>query len=352
MQKMSVITAQTKELDADELTNFIYTQFGNSFKFLMKKIVEKDPDINVLPIAEQYNRIKTLTAKIDLPKEKGRTTTSVQINNAIKNYMGKVYNALVNADTASDTVHYKTVVSPNKRIELLFALSELNPTQTAELDERKKKTSLLHFIEKTFLKPQKDEPLKPQKPPDEPVKKGIEDYIELVKKDEQAPGNIKRRENIKKSAVINEPNPPKELHALRGGIYNFVGAGTNLEHRQKGHMPANTLMGTTSTISNFMSFIPAGVAVAFAKYPREHRRNIPVIMEAIFNLEKRNPGRISMSFLGDHLYVAINNGKDTFELQLYRKLDESVIEEFKQDLLVIKDFIVSLKLNNKLFKKD
>ena len=78
----------------------------------------------------------------------------------------------------------------------------------------------------------------------------------------------------------------------------------------------------------------------------------PDIMEAIFNLEKRNPGRISMSFLGDHLYVAINNNRDTFELQLFRKLDQSVIEEFKQDLLVIKDFIVSLKLNNKLFKKD
>jgi hypothetical protein len=78
----------------------------------------------------------------------------------------------------------------------------------------------------------------------------------------------------------------------------------------------------------------------------------PDIMEAIFNLERRNPGRISMSFLGDHLYVAINNNRDTFELQMFRKLDETVIEEFKQDLLVIKDFIVSLKLNNKLFKKD
>jgi len=69
-------------------------------------------------------------------------------------------------------------------------------------------------------------------------------------------------------------------------------------------------------------------------------------------LEQRNPGRISMSFLGDHLYVAINNNRDTFELKMFRNVDESVIEEFKQDLLVIKDFIVSLKLNNKLFKKN
>jgi hypothetical protein len=78
----------------------------------------------------------------------------------------------------------------------------------------------------------------------------------------------------------------------------------------------------------------------------------PDIMEAIFHLEKRNPGRIKMSFLGDYLYVGINNNKNTFELKMFRKIDKSMIEEFKKDLLVIKDFIVSLKLNNKLFKKD
>lgn len=78
----------------------------------------------------------------------------------------------------------------------------------------------------------------------------------------------------------------------------------------------------------------------------------PDIMEAIFHLEKRNPGQIKMSFLGDFLYVAINNNKNTFELQMFRNIDQSMIEEFKKDLLVIKDFIVSLKLNNKLFKKD
>ncbi len=77
----------------------------------------------------------------------------------------------------------------------------------------------------------------------------------------------------------------------------------------------------------------------------------PDIMERIFQLEKRNPGRIGLSFHGDHLYVTINNGKDTFEVQLFRKIDQSMIKEFEQDLLVIKDFIMTLKLNNNLFKK-
>ncbi len=77
----------------------------------------------------------------------------------------------------------------------------------------------------------------------------------------------------------------------------------------------------------------------------------PDIMEAIFKLEKKHPGRIGLSFRGDHLYVAINNNKDTFELQLFRKIDDNMIKEFEQDLLVIKDFIMTLKLNNNLFKK-
>jgi len=77
----------------------------------------------------------------------------------------------------------------------------------------------------------------------------------------------------------------------------------------------------------------------------------PPIMEAINNIEKRHPGRIGFSFRGDHMYVAINNNKDTFEVQMFRKIDAKMIEEFKQDLLFIKEFIVTLKLNKNLFKK-
>jgi len=76
----------------------------------------------------------------------------------------------------------------------------------------------------------------------------------------------------------------------------------------------------------------------------------PDIMEAIYALEKRNPGRIGLSFHGDHLFVSINNNRDTFEVQMFRKIDDSMVEEFKQDLLVIKDFIMTLKLNTNIFK--
>ena len=77
----------------------------------------------------------------------------------------------------------------------------------------------------------------------------------------------------------------------------------------------------------------------------------PDIMESIEKLERKHPGRIGLSFRGEYLYVAINNNKDTFELKLFRKIDDSMINEFKADLMVIKDFIMALKLNNNLFKK-
>ncbi|HOO44394.1 MAG TPA: DUF3137 domain-containing protein [Bacillota bacterium] len=76
----------------------------------------------------------------------------------------------------------------------------------------------------------------------------------------------------------------------------------------------------------------------------------PDIMEALFKLEQRNPGRIGISFHGEHMYVAINNNKNTFEIQMFRQIDDSMVKEFERDLMVIKDFIMTLKLNTHLFK--
>lgn len=77
----------------------------------------------------------------------------------------------------------------------------------------------------------------------------------------------------------------------------------------------------------------------------------PDIMEAIFAIEKRNPGVMKFSFLDQQLYVAINNNRNTFELQLFKAISVEEIETFKRDLLTIKDLITTLKLNNNIFKK-
>jgi hypothetical protein len=77
----------------------------------------------------------------------------------------------------------------------------------------------------------------------------------------------------------------------------------------------------------------------------------PDIMEAIFALERRHPGSIAFSFSNQQLYLGINNNRNTFELKLFKKLSTEEIESFKNDLLVIKDVIHTLKLNNSIFKK-
>ena len=77
----------------------------------------------------------------------------------------------------------------------------------------------------------------------------------------------------------------------------------------------------------------------------------PHFMEALMSFEQSNKGNVSFSFLGSKLYIGINNFRDTFELQMFRTLDERVFDEFKRDLLVIKTVITELKLNNNIFKK-
>ncbi len=77
----------------------------------------------------------------------------------------------------------------------------------------------------------------------------------------------------------------------------------------------------------------------------------PDIMEAIMELEKRNPGRIGFSFSEKDLYIAINNNRDTFEIKMFRKIDQAMMDSFKQDILAVRDFINLLKLNKKIFKE-
>jgi hypothetical protein len=77
----------------------------------------------------------------------------------------------------------------------------------------------------------------------------------------------------------------------------------------------------------------------------------PHLMEALMNFEKNNKGHISFSFLGSKLFLGINNFRDTFELRMFRKLDESVFDEFKRELLVIQDVIHELRLNVNIFQK-
>ncbi len=78
----------------------------------------------------------------------------------------------------------------------------------------------------------------------------------------------------------------------------------------------------------------------------------PHLMQALLDFEKNNKGHISFSFIGSKLYIAINNFRDTFELRLFRKVDQSTVDEFKRDLLVIHEVVRELRLNKKIFLKE
>lgn len=77
----------------------------------------------------------------------------------------------------------------------------------------------------------------------------------------------------------------------------------------------------------------------------------PHFMEKLQSFEASNHGRVYFSFIDNLLYIGINNNRDTFELRMFRKIDESLLDEFKRDLLVVKDVVHELKLNNNIFKK-
>lgn len=76
----------------------------------------------------------------------------------------------------------------------------------------------------------------------------------------------------------------------------------------------------------------------------------PHLMEALMDFEKNNKGNISFSFIDDKLYIGINNMRDTFELQMFKPIDENLLNEFKRDLNVVKDVVHELRLNNNIFK--
>jgi len=76
----------------------------------------------------------------------------------------------------------------------------------------------------------------------------------------------------------------------------------------------------------------------------------PHLMEAIMELERRHPGSILLCFLDNKFSLAINNHQDTFEIKMFRKIDQRLFIEMERDLLVVKEIVHELKLNRNIFK--
>ncbi|QVK21487.1 DUF3137 domain-containing protein [Mycoplasmatota bacterium] len=76
----------------------------------------------------------------------------------------------------------------------------------------------------------------------------------------------------------------------------------------------------------------------------------PTIMEKLIEIENDYPGTFYLSFIEGKIYIALDNRRDNFEIGVFKKIDESLINEFENQLKIISDIIVDLRLNSKLFK--
>lgn len=76
----------------------------------------------------------------------------------------------------------------------------------------------------------------------------------------------------------------------------------------------------------------------------------PHFMEALMKFEQDNKGNISFSFIDNHLYIGVNNFRDTFELKMFRELNMESFKEFEKELGVVKEVISELKLNRSIYK--
>lgn len=75
-------------------------------------------------------------------------------------------------------------------------------------------------------------------------------------------------------------------------------------------------------------------------------------MESLMEIEKRYEGNLSISFLNSKMYIALNDRSNSFELKIFKEINEELINSFLKDLQIIPDMIKVLKLNKNIFKEE
>lgn len=78
----------------------------------------------------------------------------------------------------------------------------------------------------------------------------------------------------------------------------------------------------------------------------------PQLMMSLLDLEKANPGAISIAINSNKLAFALNNNRDTFSLKMNKTINGDILEAFKNDAKIIYDIVNEMKLNNKIFKEE
>ena len=79
----------------------------------------------------------------------------------------------------------------------------------------------------------------------------------------------------------------------------------------------------------------------------------PSLMEKIKRVSESINGRLLFCFVDNKLHIGLQNGKDSFEHGIFKKInEEKVINEISQDIKLITDFVDQLNLDNDLFRKE
>lgn len=77
----------------------------------------------------------------------------------------------------------------------------------------------------------------------------------------------------------------------------------------------------------------------------------PHLMERLLRIESERRGDFFFSFINGTLYIALDNRRDNFSINMFGRIDESISQKFERELRLVKDIIDEMKLNDKIFGK-
>lgn len=77
----------------------------------------------------------------------------------------------------------------------------------------------------------------------------------------------------------------------------------------------------------------------------------PSLMEKIKRVADSVDGKLLLCFIDNKLHVGLQNGKDSFEPSIWKKIDEAtVLDAISKDIRIITQFVDELNLDNDLFR--
>ena len=75
----------------------------------------------------------------------------------------------------------------------------------------------------------------------------------------------------------------------------------------------------------------------------------PHFMEKLLYLDRKYQDKVNFSFINNKLYISVDSRRDTFDIKLFGEITQNIIKDFLVEFEDMKEFIIKLKLDNKIF---